>query len=103
MKKGCRYPVIVEGRPHVWHCVEVIKPNCLWVVEMYGAKYKVTRDTCTLLGVEFLEKALLCPWRFNFDQEAREGALKLLAIVKKHKPNKKIPYGVWKIIARYIR
>lgn len=101
MKEGFHYPVIVGGcSPGQWYCAAVIRPGFIWIVQSWGAQYHVTRDTCTCMTVGVF--GLKRPWCFNFVKEARQGALKLLTIVKKH-PNWKIPYDVWKIIARYVK
>lgn len=103
MKEGFHYPVIVEGHsPGHWYCAEVIKPNSLWIVVHLGKTYKVTRNTCTRMSVDVFELKRPLSWSFNFHREARQGALKLLTIVKKH-PNWKIPYDVWKKIARHVK
>lgn len=103
MKEGFHYPVIVGGHlSGQWYCAGVLKPGFIWIVNWGGMQYRVTRDACTCTTVDVFGLKRPLSWSFNFYREARQGALKLLTIVKKH-PNWKIPYDVWRVIARHVK
>ena len=122
MKKGCKYPIIVDGkRETYWTCLEEIRPNAVWVVqdqdkELYPEfgiptfstfrpiVYKVKRGTCVRANDNVFQFGEKHTWDFHFVREARQGALKLLAIVKKNpQARQKIPLDLWKVIARHVK
>jgi len=109
MKKGRKYPVRIDGKATSWICTDVIRPNGIWLVEeevinvTFLVKYKIVhykahRGFCVTQDVEMKRHA----WCFNFTKEARLCALKLLTIVKKKKCYR-IPYDIWKQIARHVK